>query len=77
MNQRRFFGNDFFYKKFAYSASVKIRSRRNFVRNIGFGRSPTSVFEFGFEKIGFKNCEVVSARPACGGCKLENFCAEK
>ena len=50
MNQRRFFGNDFFYKKFAYSASVKIRSRRNFVLNIGFGRSPTSVFEVGFVK---------------------------
>ena len=50
MNQRQFFGNDFFYKKFAYSASVKIRSRRNFVLNIGFGRSPTSVFEVGFEK---------------------------
>ena len=73
MNQRRFFGNDFFYKKFAYSASVKIRSRRNFVRNIGFGRSPTSVFEFGFEKIGFKNCEVVPTRPTYCGCKLENF----
>ena len=50
MNQRRFFGNDFSYKKFAYSASVKIRSRRNFVLNIGFGQSPTSVFEVGFVK---------------------------
>ena len=50
MNQRRFFGNDFFYKKFAYSVSVKIRSRRNFVLNIGFWRSPTIVFEVGFVK---------------------------
>jgi len=39
-----------FLKKIAYSASVKIRSRRNFVLNIGFGRSPTSVFEVGFVK---------------------------
>ena len=30
--------------------AAKIRSRRNFVLNIGFGRSPTSVFEVGFEK---------------------------
>ena len=50
MYQRRFFGNDFFYKKFVCSASAKIRSRRNFVRNIGFGRSPTIVFEVGFVK---------------------------
>ena len=73
MNQRRFFGNDFFYKKFAYSASVKIRSRRNFVLNIGFGRSPTSVFEVGFVKSDSKTCELVPNRPACCDCKCENF----
>ena len=28
----------------------KMHSQRNFVLNIGFGRSPTSVFEVGFEK---------------------------
>ena len=50
MNQRRFFGNDFFYKKFAYSASVKVRNQRILGLNIGFGRSPTSVFEFGLKK---------------------------
>jgi hypothetical protein len=44
------FPKQIFLKKIAYSASVKIRSRRNFVLNIGFGRSPTSVFEVGFVK---------------------------
>ena len=39
-----------FLEKIAYSASVKIRSRRNFVLNIGFWRSPTIVFEVGFVK---------------------------
>ncbi len=28
-------------------------------------------------KIRFKNCKLVPTRPACCGCKLENFCAEK
>ena len=50
---------------------------RILVLNIGFGRSTTSVFEFEFEKIGFKNCEVVPARPACGGCKCEKFFLQK
>ena len=27
-----------------------MHSQRNFVLNIGFGRSPTSIFEVGFEK---------------------------
>ena len=27
-----------------------MHSQRNFALNIGFGRSPTSVFEFGFKK---------------------------
>ena len=30
--------------------AAKIRSRRNFVLNIGFERSPTSVFKVGFVK---------------------------
>ena len=27
-----------------------MHSQRNFVLNVGFGRSPTSIFEVGFEK---------------------------
>lgn len=37
-------------RKFAYSVSARTHSQHNFVRNIGFGRSPTSVFEFGLKK---------------------------
>ena len=54
MDQREFSYNKFFLRKFACSASVKMRSRRNFVLNIGFGRSPTSVFEVGFVKLDSK-----------------------
>ena len=75
MKQRRFSGNEFFCKKFAYSPSVKIRSRRILALNIGFGRSPTSVFKF--EKIGLKNCKLVPTRPACCGCKRKNFLSKK
>ena len=57
-----------FLRKFTYSAPVKVRNWRILVLNIGFGRSTTSVFEFEFEKIGFKNCEVVPACPACYNC---------
>ncbi|MFR4645561.1 MAG: hypothetical protein ACLT8U_07100, partial [Faecalibacterium sp.] len=39
-----------FSRKFAYSVSAETCSRRNFVLNIGFGRSPTIVFEVRFEK---------------------------
>ncbi len=28
----------------------KMHGQRNFVLNVGFGRNPTSVFEFGFVK---------------------------
>ena len=55
-----------FLRKFTYSAPVKVQNWRILVLNIGFGRSTTSVFEF--EKIGFKNCEVVPACPACYNC---------
>ena len=72
-----FHRTNFSPRKFAYSVSAETCSQRNFVRNIGFGRSPTSVFEFGFEKIGFKNCEVVPDYPACCDCKLENFLSKK
>ena len=57
-----------FLRKFTYSAPVKVQNWRILVLNIGFGRSTTSVFEFEFEKIGFKNCEVVPACPACYNC---------
>ena len=77
MNQRRFSRNEFFYKKFACSTSAKIRSRCNFVLNIGFGRSPTSVFEVGFVKSDSKTCELVPTCPACCECKLENFLSRK
>ena len=51
--------------------------QRNFVLNVGFGRSPTSIFEVGFEKSDSKNCELVPTRPACYDCKLENFLSKK
>ena len=41
-----------------------MHSQRNFVLNIGFGRSPTSIFEVGFEKSDSKNCELVPASNA-------------
>ena len=54
-----------------------MHSQRNFVLNIGFGRSPTSIFEVGFVKSDSKNCKLVSTRPACYNCKLENFLSTK
>ena len=50
MNQRRFFRNEFFSKKFAYSASVKIRSRHSLCAEYRVWAKPTSIFEVGFEK---------------------------
>ena len=77
MNQRRFSRNEFFCKKFAYSVSTRMHSRRNFVLNIGFGRSPTSIFEVGFIKSDSKNCKLVPTRPACYDCKCKNFPSRK
>ena len=54
-----------------------MHSQRNFVLNIGFGRSPTSIFEVGFEKSDSKNCEVVPTCPACYDCKCKNFLNRK
>ena len=54
-----------------------MHSQRNFVLNIGFGRSPTSIFEVGFEKSDSKNCKLVPTRPACCGCKRKNFLNRK
>ena len=50
MNQRRFFGNDFFYKKFAYSASVKIRSQHSLCAEYRVLAKPNKCFEAGFVK---------------------------
>ena len=38
-------GGHFSPRKFAYSVSAETCSQRNFVRNIGFGRSPTSALK--------------------------------
>ena len=54
MNQRRFFGNDFFYKKFAYSASVKIRSRHSLCAEYRVLAKPNKCFEAGFVKLDSK-----------------------
>ena len=55
MNQRRFFGNDFFYKKFAYSASVKIRSRHSLCAEYRVLAKPNNRFWSRIWKIWFKN----------------------
>ena len=54
-----------------------MHSQRNFVLNIGFGRSPTSIFEVGFEKSDSKNCELAPTCPACYDCKCKNFLNRK
>ena len=77
MKQRRFSGNEFSYKKFAYSASVKIRSRHSLCAEYRVLAKPNNRFWSRIWKIWFKTCELAPTRPACCGCKLENFCAEK
>ena len=77
MNQRRFFRNEFFYKKFAYSASVKIRSRHSLCAEYRVWAKPNKCFWSRICKIRFKNCELVPTRPACCGCKIENFLSRK
>ena len=77
MNQRRFFGNDFSYKKFAYSASVKIRSRHSLCVEYRVLAKPNNRFWSWICKIRFKNRELVPTRPACCDCKLENFLSKK
>ena len=72
-----FFGNDFFYKKFAYSASVKIRSRHSLCAEYRVLAKPNNRFWSRICKIRFKNRELVPTRPTYCGCKCENFCAEK
>ena len=77
MNQRRFFGNDFFYKKFAYSASVKIRSRHSLCAEYRVLAKPNNRFWSRICKIRFKNRELVPTRPACCDCKCKNFPSRK
>ena len=77
MNQRRFSKNEFFSKKFAYSASVKIRSRHSLCAEYRVLAKPNNRFWSRIWKIWFKTCELAPTRPACCGCKLENFFAEK
>ena len=55
MNQWRFFGNDFFYKKFAYSASVKICSRHSLCAEYRVLAKPNNRFWSRIWKIWFKN----------------------
>ena len=51
MNQRRFFGNDFFStRNLLIQRLLRYAVGTVYVLNIGFWRSPTSVFEVGFEK---------------------------
>ena len=77
MNQRRFFGNDFFYKKFAYSASVKIRSRHSLCAEYRVLAKPNNLFWSRICKIRFKNRELVPTRAACCDCKCKNFPSRK
>ena len=77
MNQRQFFGNDFFYKKFAYSASVKMRSRHSLYAEYRVLAKPNKCFWSRICKIRFKNRELVPTRAACCDCKCKNFPSRK
>ena len=50
MNQRRFFGNDFFTRNLIIQRLLRYAVGTVYVLNIGFWRSPTIVFEVGFVK---------------------------
>ena len=50
MNQRRFFGNDFFTRNLLIQRLLRCAVGTVYVLNIGFWRSPTIVFEVGFVK---------------------------
>ena len=50
MNQRRFFGNNFSTRNLLIQRLLRYAVGTVYVLNIGFWRSPTSVFEVGFEK---------------------------
>ena len=50
MNQRRFFGNVFSTRNLLIQRLLRYAVGTVYVLNIGFGQSPTSFFEVGFEK---------------------------
>ena len=77
MNQRWFFQNNFLRENLLVRRLLRYAVGTVYALNIGFGRSPTSVFEVGFVKSDSKTCELVPTRPACCGCKHENFLSRK
>ena len=77
MNQRRFFGNDFFYKKFAYSASVKIRSRHSLCAEYRVLAKPNKCFEAGFVKNQVQNLRVGTNSPCLLRLQTRKFLCRK
>ena len=54
-----------------------MHSQRNFVLNIGFGRSPTSIFEVGFEKSDSKKLRVGTNLPCLLRLQMQKFPEQK
>lgn len=77
MNQRRFFGNDFFYKKFAYSASVKIRSRHSLCAEYRVWAKPNKCFEAGFVKNQVQNLRGSTGSPCLLRLQTRKFLCRK
>ena len=77
MNQRRFFGNDFFYKKFAYSASVKIRSRHSLCAEYRVWAKPNKCFEAGFVKKQVQNLRGGTGSPCLLRLQIRKFLCRK
>ena len=77
MNQRRFFGNDFFYKKFAYSASVKIRSRHSLCAEYRVWAKPNKCFEAGFVKNQVQNLRGGTGSPCLRRLQMRKFLCRK
>ena len=77
MNQRRFFGNDFFYKKFAYSASVKIRSRHSLCAEYRVWAKPNKCFEAGFVKNQVQNLRGGTGSPCLLRLQIRKFLCRK
>ena len=67
----------FFYKKFAYSASIKIRSRHSLCAEYRVLAKLNKCFLSRIWKIWFKNFEAVPTRPVCCDCKCKNFPSRK
>ena len=77
MNQRRFFGNDFFYKKFAYSASVKIRSRHSLCAEYRVLAKPNKCFEAGFVKNQVQNLRGGTGSPCLLRLQMQKLSEQK